>query len=245
MANNKTIFQRLGTVLRGHSGNNDALERAGLLNAKPSEEILFQTTDKAAYERELRALSQEKLLAMQWIKAGMEDADKRIQAKSEMHMLYFDCDLMDADSEIHAALDIMSEEACTIGSTGKLLNVTSSSDRIKSILEDLFVNRLSINTTLPMITRGMCKYGNDYMLLNINKDNGILGWRELPVAKMERLENGSTTPGGYSMGVNLIDLKSVLDSCKNEHITMNCGNKKSIIINRGTISNVIAETRTK
>jgi hypothetical protein len=59
------------------------------------------------------------------------------------------------------------------------------------------------------------------------------------------IENGSSTPGGYSMGVNLIDLKSVLDSCKNEHITMNCGNKKSIIINRGTISNVIAETRTK
>ena len=59
------------------------------------------------------------------------------------------------------------------------------------------------------------------------------------------IENGSTTPGSYSMGVNLIDLKSVLDSCKNEHITMNCGNKKSIIINRGTISNVIAETRTK
>lgn len=59
------------------------------------------------------------------------------------------------------------------------------------------------------------------------------------------IENGSTTPGNYSMGINLIDLKSVLDSCKNEHITMNCGNHKSIIINRGTISNVIAETRTK
>lgn len=59
------------------------------------------------------------------------------------------------------------------------------------------------------------------------------------------IEGGSFTPGGYTMGVNLIDLKSVLDSCKNEHITVNCGNKKSIIINRGTISNVIAETRTK
>lgn len=59
------------------------------------------------------------------------------------------------------------------------------------------------------------------------------------------IENGSTTPGNYTMGVNLIDLKAVLDSCKNEHITMNCGNHKSIIINRGTISNVIAETRTK
>lgn len=59
------------------------------------------------------------------------------------------------------------------------------------------------------------------------------------------VENGSITSGNYSMGVNLIDLKSVLDSCKNEHITVNCGNRKSIIINRGTISNVIAETRTK
>lgn len=192
--NNKTIFQRLGTVLRGHSGNNDALERAGMLNSRPAEDILFQTTDKAAYEKELRMLAQEKLLAMQWIKAGMDNNEKRIQARSEMHMLYFDCDLMDADSEIHAALDIMSEEACTVGSTGKILNISSSSDRIKSILEDLFVNRLSVNTTLPMVARGMCKYGNDYMLLNINGTEGVLGWRELPVAQMERLENGMTNP---------------------------------------------------
>lgn len=59
------------------------------------------------------------------------------------------------------------------------------------------------------------------------------------------IENCSFTTGNYSMGVNLIDLKAVLDSCKNEHITMNCGNHKSIIICRANISNVIAETRTK
>ena len=58
------------------------------------------------------------------------------------------------------------------------------------------------------------------------------------------IENGSVS-SNYSMGINLIDLKSVLDSCKNEHITMNCGNHKSIIICRANISNVIAETRTK
>ena len=58
------------------------------------------------------------------------------------------------------------------------------------------------------------------------------------------IENSSST-GNYTMGVNLIDFKSVLDSCKNEHITLNCGNSKSIIISRGTISNVIAETKVK
>ena len=57
------------------------------------------------------------------------------------------------------------------------------------------------------------------------------------------IENGSSVDGTYSMGINLIDLKSVLDSCKNEHITMNCGNHKSVIINRGPISNVVAEAR--
>ena len=58
------------------------------------------------------------------------------------------------------------------------------------------------------------------------------------------IENGSSA-GTYTMGINLIDFKSVLDSCKNEHITLNCGNGKSIIISRGTISNVIAETKVK
>ena len=62
-----------------------------------------------------------------------------------------------------------------LGSTGKIVNVTSSSERIRSILEDLFVNRLNINLMLPMIARGMCKYGNEYMLLNCSTKDGILG----------------------------------------------------------------------
>ena len=45
-----------------------------------------------------------------------------------------------------------------------------------------------------MITRSMCKYGNEFMLLNCNSENGILGWRELPVSQMERLENGMINP---------------------------------------------------
>lgn len=192
--NNKTIFQRLGGVLRGNSGNSNAIERFGYHPAPQQDEILFKTDNKEEYEKKLATLSQEKLLAMQWVKAGMDNTEKTIQAKSQMHLLYYDCDLMDAWPEIHAALDIMSEEACVVGSTGKIINVTSSSERIRSILEDLFVNRLNINIMLPMITRGMCKYGNEFMLLNCSAKDGILGWRELPVAQMERLENGMTNP---------------------------------------------------
>lgn len=57
------------------------------------------------------------------------------------------------------------------------------------------------------------------------------------------IENGSYVAGEYEFGVNLIDLKLVLDSCKNEHVTFSCGNQRSIIIARGAISNLIPEVK--
>ena len=68
------------------------------------------------------------------------------------------------------------------------------SERVKAILQDLFVNRLSINVMLPMICRCMCKYGNDFLLLNIDDKNGVTGWKELPVYEIERYENGMENP---------------------------------------------------
>ena len=44
--NNKTIFQRLGGVLRSYSGNAEALNRLGYNTHRQQDEILFQTTDK-------------------------------------------------------------------------------------------------------------------------------------------------------------------------------------------------------
>jgi hypothetical protein len=43
---------------------------------------------------------------------------------------------------IAAALDVMMEESTTLNSHGKMLNIYSDSKRVKTILEDLFFNRL-------------------------------------------------------------------------------------------------------
>ena len=59
------------------------------------------------------------------------------------------------------------------------------------------------------------------------------------------IENGSFVENEYEMIINIIDLKLVVESCKNEHITINCGNKRSIIVSRGNISNLIPECRIK
>lgn len=79
---------------------------------------------------------------------------------------------------------------CPLTSDGMMLNVHSKSSRTKSILEDLFINRLHIYTDLPMIARHMCKYGNTFQLLNIDKENGVMGWMMMPVYEVDREENG-------------------------------------------------------
>ena len=87
---------------------------------------------------------------------------------------------------------------CYVKPNGMMINVTSKSERIKSILEDLIYNRLSADIMFPMITRSTVKYGNTFMLLNVTEDNGIIGWKQLPVYEMQRFENGMDNP--YSSG---------------------------------------------
>lgn len=57
------------------------------------------------------------------------------------------------------------------------------------------------------------------------------------------ITNDSLIDESYSMWVYLGDFKLVLDSCKNEHITINCGNHRSIVVSRGQISNLISEVK--
>ena len=205
MPNKKpTIFQKLSYVLGGNSGLTNLRNNVNIYNLKDSD-VLFKTKDRAEFERKTLELKQQKLLANQWRRAQLDLNNKSLAGLNEVKMMYRDADLMDTFPEIGAALDIVSEEATYIKNQGFMVNVSSKSERIKSILQDLLVNRLMINTMLPMICRSMCKYGNSFMLLNVTSDNGIIGWKQLPVYEIERYENGMENPyvGGFvSMTAN-------------------------------------------
>lgn len=190
-----TIFQRLNTLLFGNdSGVSPEMTKYNSPNTNDyGDAILFSTNDKNEYERRLAQYKQQKLLSYQWVKANNDSATDNLPAQTAVKLMYRDADLMDGTPEIGAALDVISDEATTVGSDGQMLHIYSKSKRIKSILEDLFYNRLNIHLTLPMIARALTKYGNEYMLLNIDKDNGVKGWRQLPVHEMTRVENGFST----------------------------------------------------
>ena len=90
--------------------------------------------------------------------------------------------------EISAALDIYAEESTTLSEKGEILTIFSESSRVKSILEDLFINRLDLNTNLQMWARGVCKYGDDFVYLKIDPEKGIIGCQQLPNIEIERIE---------------------------------------------------------
>ena len=83
-----------------------------------------------------------------------------------------------------------------------------------------------------------------YLPTTIKIENGELVIKD----KFENYEtvsiaNESYSTGDYEMNINLFDIKLVLDSCKVDHITLNCGNHRSVVITRGTVANLIPEVR--
>ena len=216
--NGKTIFQNLSSIM-GINKPDAVGDNQFLSTTLPGNEILFATNDKAEYERKLNQYKQEKYLAYQWQRAQVENNMESLASYTAVKLMYRDCDLMDGVPEIGTALDIIADEVCNLSSDNQLLKISSKSKRIKSILEDLFYNRLQISTALRMITRGMVKYGNHYMLLNVTK-NGIAGWRQLSVYETDRYEGGLS---GYYGGGQMInageDLKP--DEVRFVHAGMN------------------------
>lgn len=192
----ETIFQRMNKALFGSSVPSEF--RPVQPGSNAGDQVLFSTSSRDEYEAKLRQYRQQKLLSYQWVKSGADNAMDNMSNQTPVKLMYRDADLMDGSPEIGKALDVYVDEVCNYNSDGEMIHIYSKSKRIKSILEDLFVNKLNIHVTLPMITRCMLKYGNDFHLLNITTRDGVIGWRELPVYEMDRIENGYTS---YATGI--------------------------------------------
>jgi hypothetical protein len=188
----QTIYQALNKTLNGWNtgtyttnvkvGNNSNTYNYG-------NNIILKTTDKEEYNRAKLQAKQDSYLAKKWYTGNIQTNISTLNNMNLVDLMYRDVELMCSRPEISAAIDIFMEESVTLGADGNLINIYSKSPRVKSILEDLFINRLSIHITLPTVCRTMCKYGNAFQQLNLNSKNGVIAWRELPTAEIKRFEN--------------------------------------------------------
>ena len=210
MAKNKlTVFQTLERALRGNftSDQGDVQPHINSYDMSGANSVIYKTNDKQDYEKAKLELQQNEYLRQRWLKANVDLSISAFAGLTNIKLMYRDAELMDSFPEIGAALDIVAEESSLLGDRGQIVNVYSKSDRIKAILEDLFINRLNLQITTPMIIRGMCKYGNQFMMLDVDNKLGVKGWKQLPVFNVERLENGIQNPygGGQSIAINNVE----------------------------------------
>jgi len=180
-----TVYQRMNTMF-GPDGINVPKDQTNRYSIGKGE--LLKTDDKAEYESAKLQAQQSKYLTGQWKKVDNELFQQSIHYETTRIGSYSDFENMEFYPEIAAALDIMMEEATTVNDKGEVINIYSDSKRVKKILKDLFHNRLDIHTSLPMWTRNTCKYGDDFVFLNIDDKAGVIGARQMPNFEMERRE---------------------------------------------------------
>ena len=191
MANkNLTLFQRLGQILGpdGVKQKQKQPQQTQRYNIGNGE--LLRTDNREEFERAKLQAQQNKHLGKTWKKVENGLFQQSINYETTRIGSYSDFEAMEFYPTIAAALDVMMEESTTLNDHGRMLNVYSDSKRVKGILEDLFFNRLDLHTSLPMFTRNTCKYGDNFVYLNIDDKNGIVGCKQLPNYEIERKENG-------------------------------------------------------
>jgi hypothetical protein len=189
-----TVWQRLGKVF----GPNATLDQQSPVFKFDKKELL-KTTDKSEFEKEKLQAQQTMYIGKQWQKVESNLYTQAVYYEPTRMASYYDYESMEYTPEISAALDIYAEESTTPDKDGHMLQIYSESKRIKSVLADLFNNRLDINTNLPMWTRNTCKFGDNFVYLKLDPEKGIVGCQQLPNIQIERLEKGMRfQPDKYS-----------------------------------------------
>ena len=180
----KTVFQQLNDLFGPEVKQKQNKSRYSI-----NDKELLKTKSKEEYDYEKLKRQQDAYLANQWKKVDNEIYQHSIYYETTRLASYADFEGMEFFPEIAAALDIMMEESTTINSDNKVINIFSESRRVRRILDDLFFNRLDIHTSLPMWTRNVCKYGDDFLYLSIDSEDGITGVKQLPNIEISRKEN--------------------------------------------------------
>jgi hypothetical protein len=183
--NNLTIWQRLSQTF----GPNSLLGQDYPIYKFDKKELL-KTTNKSEYDREKLQAQQSFYLANQWAKIESNLYTQGVYFEPTRLASYYDYESMEYTPEISAALDIYAEESTTPDQNGNILQIYSESQRIKSVLHDLFVNALDVNTNLPMWIRNVCKYGDNFVYLKLDSEKGVKGCLQLPNIEIERVEKG-------------------------------------------------------
>ena len=106
--------------------------------------------------------------------------------------LYSDYEAMDHDPIIAAALDIISDETTSRNEYGQVLNINSSNENVRKVLQNLFYDVLNVEFNLATWIRNMCKYGDFYLKMEVSEKYGV--YNVIPLSVYEVVREEGTDP---------------------------------------------------
>ena len=121
--------------------------------------------------------------------------------------LYTDYEAMDKDSIITSILDIYSDECTLKNDMGDVIRIKSSDETLKKILHNLFYDILNIEFNLWAWVRGMNKYGDYFLYLDIEEGVGIVNVQPISAYELER-EEGFNPDNPYEVRFKLASMSS-------------------------------------
>ena len=110
---------------------------------------------------------------------------------------YTDFEQMEYMPEIASTIDIYADEITTSTALTPLVNIDCHNREIKDILHTLLYSVLNVESNLFGWARGMCKYGDYYLYLDIDDKLGVTNVVPLPIREVERLEGKDPTNPNY------------------------------------------------
>ena len=124
--------------------------------------------------------------------------NERFNYHSNKLELYTDYEAMDKDSIISSILDIYSDETTLKNDMGDVIRIKSSDEKLKKTLHNLFYDVLNIEFNLWSWVRGMNKYGDYYLYLDIDDEMGVVNAQPLSCYETRR-EEGYDLDNPYSV----------------------------------------------
>jgi len=169
-----TVYQELNKMLNLDGfGYEESSAVAPVATPQKSKIIIKGNTPEEIHRKGLE-LEQKKELQSKFFRTTDRGFQKALQYEAARLPAYIDYEGMEYYPIISSALDLFMEEATTIGLNGKMLNIYSSKERIKLLLEEFFYDTVNVNVNLPFWVRNVCKYGDNFVLLYGERKKGIL-----------------------------------------------------------------------
>lgn len=181
----QTVYQKLTSFFSGGIDNPEVSRGFTNKTVGVDREIL-RTKDRGEVEVKKLERQQASYIKSLWNKATSLIKYQVLQNEARRIPSYYDYEKMEEYPIIGAALDIFMEECTQANEKGNVLNIYSESERVRKELETMFYDKLNVNMNIGMWVRNMCKYGDNFVYLDVDPDVGITNCKQLPNIEIER-----------------------------------------------------------